>query len=126
MSKTTDSLERLVCLGKCDCLDVGEYREKLRKLGSIEVDKKQAKLRSKVFKALGDETRQRIISVLLLGEMCVCEIMTAFDMTQPTTSHHLKILEDAGLIVSRKEGKWVFYRVQDKSRITSLLALVSN
>ena len=126
MSKTDDSLDRLVCSGRCDCIDAGEYREKLRQLGSIEGGKEQAKLRSKVFKALGDETRQRIIAVLLLREMCVCEIMTAFDMTQPTTSHHLKILEDADLITSRKEGKWVFYRVQDQPRISSLLTLVSN
>ena len=125
MSKTDDSLDRLVCSGRCDCIDAGEYREKLRQLGSTEGDKEQAKLRSKVFKALGDETRQRIIAVLLIREMCVCEIMTAFDMTQPTTSHHLKILEDADLIMSRKEGKWVFYRVQDQPRITSLLTLVS-
>ena len=43
--------------------------------------------------------------------MCVCEVMVALDLTQPTASHHLRILENVGLVKDRKEGKWVFYSI---------------
>jgi len=49
----------------------------------------------------------------MLREMCVCEIMVALNLTQPTASHHLGILEKEGIIKRRKEGKWVFYAVAD-------------
>jgi ArsR family transcriptional regulator len=68
-----------------------------------------AKKRSRIFKALADETRLRILGLLAAREMCVCEVMVALELTQPTASHHLGILENAGLVKNRKEGKWVFY-----------------
>jgi ArsR family transcriptional regulator len=60
-------------------------------------------------KALADETRQKILEMLQQGEMCVTDIVAAFDMSQPTISHHLSILKQFGLVTSRKEGKQVFY-----------------
>ncbi len=69
------------------------------------------------------ETRQRMLGLLSIREMCVCELMTALNMTQPTTSHHLSILEDAGLVESRKEGRWVFYGITDKQKVSSLLKM---
>ena len=80
-----------------------------------------AKKRGRFFKALGDETRQRILSLLMDREMCVCEMMTALNMTQPTASHHLKILEDGGLIQSKKDGRWVFYSIRDRQRVSVLI-----
>ena len=53
-----------------------------------------------------------MLALLSIREMCVCELITALSLTQPTTSHHLKILEDADLVQSRKEGKWVFYGIK--------------
>ncbi len=63
-----------------------------------------------VFKALGDPTRIRIVEMLAEnGEMCVCKIYEALNMTQPAISHHLAILKHAGLVQSRKQGQWVHY-----------------
>ncbi|WP_425059933.1 hypothetical protein SCACP_05620 [Sporomusa carbonis] len=64
-----------------------------------------------IFKALGDEVRLDIIKMLLGKELCVCDIMDAFDKSQPAISHHLKILKYAGLLEDRRDGKWIFYRI---------------
>ncbi|MFH1054919.1 MAG: metalloregulator ArsR/SmtB family transcription factor [Candidatus Altiarchaeota archaeon] len=69
----------------------------------------------KVFKALGDPTRLKIMKMLLKCEKCVCEIIPATGKSQPTTSAHLKILHEAGLLKSRKEGLSVYYRLADES-----------
>lgn len=69
----------------------------------------------KVFKALGDPTRLKIIKMLTRCEKCVCEIIPATGKSQPTTSAHLKILHEAGLLKSRKEGLSVYYRLADES-----------
>ena len=62
-------------------------------------------------KALADDTRQRILEMLLEREMCVSDIVDAFTMSQPTISHHLSVLKQFGLVTSRKEGKQVFYAI---------------
>jgi ArsR family transcriptional regulator len=74
-----------------------------------------------VFSGLADNTRLRILQLLAKEELCGCEVMAALDLTQPTASHHLGILERSGLISSRREGKWVFYRVAD-AKVEILLA----
>jgi len=65
----------------------------------------------KVMKALSDPNRVKVIKMLQQREMCVCEMQEALGIAQPTVSKHLKILEDAGLVQSRKEGLWVNYRL---------------
>lgn len=62
-----------------------------------------------IFKALADETRLKIIEMLSCGEMCACDILESFQITQPTLSYHMKILTDCGLIKSKKEGSWIKY-----------------
>jgi ArsR family transcriptional regulator len=62
-------------------------------------------------KALADETRQRILEMLLEEEMNVSDIVDAFSMSQPSISHHLSVLKQFGLVISRKEGKRVFYAI---------------
>jgi len=61
------------------------------------------------FKALSDENRLMIIDMLSCGELCACEILEKFKITQPTLSHHMKILCNCGLVNVRKEGKWMYY-----------------
>ena len=101
-------------------MNAGEYTAQLRRMAIEEADRDEARRRGRFFKALGDETRQRILGLLSAREMCVCEIISALEMTQPTTSHHLKILEDAGLLDSRKEGKWVIYSLRDRQLVSEL------
>jgi ArsR family transcriptional regulator len=62
-------------------------------------------------RALADDTRQQILVLLLDGERCVSDIVDAFDMTQPTISHHLGILRQFNLVTTRKDGKQVFYSI---------------
>ena len=69
---------------------------------------------ARVFKALGDPVRLRLLSMIAShdgGEVCVCDLTPAFDLAQPTISHHLKILREAGLITAHRRGTWVYYRL---------------
>lgn len=66
-------------------------------------------------KALSDETRQKILDMLQQREMCVSDIVESFNVSQPTVSHHLNILKNVGLVESRKEGKLVFYSINQEN-----------
>lgn len=68
-----------------------------------------------LFQALGDATRLRILGLLLAGEVCVCEIHGALKISQPKASRHLAYLRRAGLVVARREGLWMHYRLADAS-----------
>ena len=83
---------------------------------------------AQVFKALGDPVRLRLLSLIGAhqgGEVCVCDLTTAFDLTQPTISHHLKVLREAGIITSERRGTWVYYRLVPAAleRMASLLSV---
>ena len=121
--KITSRLKRLAELGTCSCETVSKYADELQELASTTLSVEDAERKSKVFKALADEIRLRILGILGVREMCVCEVMVALDLTQPTASHHLRILENVGLIKDRKEGKWVFYSLSDTNLTRNLLQL---
>ncbi|MHB1404415.1 MAG: ArsR/SmtB family transcription factor [Desulfitobacteriaceae bacterium] len=74
-------------------------------------DDQEIRREVKRYKALGDETRLKMVRVLVQGERCVCELLDMFRVGQSTVSHHLKILENAGLISSRRVGKFVYYAI---------------
>ncbi len=74
-------------------------------------------------KALGDDTRLNIISFLMNGEKCVCEIFPCVKRTQSTVSIQLNILERAGVISSRRDGKWVYYKIANKHVLNLLKVL---
>lgn len=67
-----------------------------------------------IFKAFCDENRIRILNLLSTGEKCACKLLEELNITQPTLSHHMKILCDSGIVVGRKEGKWTHYSISDK------------
>ena len=69
---------------------------------------------ARMFKALGDPARLRLLSLVAShagGEACVCDLSTAFDLSQPTISHHLKVLRETGLLECERRGTWVYYWV---------------
>jgi len=115
--KISKRLERLVKSGICPAEDVSKYSSELRHLVHEIMDEDTIETQSRVFRALADKTRLKILVLLDIREMCVCEIMVALDLTQPTASHHLGILETVGLVKDRREGKWVFYGLKDKRAI---------
>src|SRR5262245_19273656 len=66
---------------------------------------------ARLFKALSDETRLRIVALLAHGELCVCHVEEALGLSQPTASRHLGVLRTAGVVDSRRDGSWVYYRL---------------
>ena len=72
------------------------------------IDEKKMAL---IFKAFCDENRIRILKMLRSGEKCACKMLDEFNVTQPTLSHHMKILCDSGIVLGRKEGKWMYYSI---------------
>jgi len=112
-SKLSKRLERLVETEICPAEDAAKYAQELRELVDHVADKRTVKMESRFFKALADETRIKILKLLSLRRMCVCEIMVALDLTQPTASHHLRILENVGIVKDEREGKWIFYSISN-------------
>ena len=83
-------------------------------LAAAPLDEVDAAELARAFAALGDPARLRILSLLASaadGEVCVCDLVDPIGRSQPTVSHHLKVLSDAGLIEGDKRGRWVWYRV---------------
>jgi ArsR family transcriptional regulator len=77
----------------------------------------------RIFKALSDETRVRIIKLLEHGELCVCDIGAALGMVQPKVSFHLGVLKNSGLLKDRKQGKWVHYSLDESEMFKRFLLL---
>jgi ArsR family transcriptional regulator, arsenate/arsenite/antimonite-responsive transcriptional repressor len=78
-----------------------------------DVEREQAQRIARLAKALGDPVRIELVDVLRkhAGKVCVCELVPLFDLSQPTISHHLKVLREAGLVESERQGLWAYYYV---------------
>ena len=78
-----------------------------------DIEREQAERMGFVAKALGDPVRMQLVDVLRkhAGKACVCELVPLFDLSQPTVSHHLKVLRDAGVVGSERQGLWAYYYV---------------
>ena len=88
----------------------------------MEKDYKQA---AKILKALADETRLRIIEILSGGEQCACDILESFSITQPTLSHHMKVLTESGLVEGRRDGAWMRYTLKTEA-FSGICGILSN
>ncbi len=113
-------LERFLCSDLRSTNDLEEYVAKLKMLTRDVADDDLIDRKSRLLKALANETRLKMLRILSKGEMCVCELTVALDLTQPTASHHLNILENMRLIKDRKEGKWVLYSVANSELVQHL------
>lgn len=121
MKKADKRLQNLIETDICQARNIEKYRKKLLELAQKFSDSEKAKKQSKFFKALSDEKRLRILKLLRVKEMCVCELMIALQLTQPNLSHHLRILENIGIVNSRKQGKWVYYSLANTKTIDNLV-----
>ena len=92
------------------------------------LSREQAEQVAPLMKALADPVRLRLMSLVAShagGEACVCDLNDAFDLSQPTISHHLKVLYDSGLLDREKRGVWVYYRARPRA-LASLGALIGD
>ncbi len=80
----------------------------LYEVSKLPIDEKKIAL---IFKAFCDENRIRILNLLKTGEKCACKLLEKINITQPTLSHHMKILCDSGIVVGHKDGKWMHYSI---------------
>lgn len=96
----------------CDCTVIHE--ETVKKVKESMIDESILNKSADFFKIIGDRTRIRILHGLFLSEMCVCDIAVLLDMNQSAISHQLRVLKEAGLVKFRREGKIVFYSLDDK------------
>ena len=80
---------------------------------------------AKIIKALSDPSRLEIIDILSCGEKCACDILEHFNFTQPTLSHHMKVLMDCGIVEYRKEGLWSYYFL-NKNNCNKLILFLMN
>lgn len=90
------------------------------------LDDATAERLARVFKALGDPTRVRLLSLIAAadqGEACICDLTEPVGLSQPTVSHHMKLLTDAGLISREQRGKWAYYRIVDETLTAMARAL---
>jgi ArsR family transcriptional regulator len=91
-----------------------------------DVERREAEQMAAVAKALGDPIRLQLVDVLRkhAGKVCVCELVPLFDLSQPTVSHHLKVLREAGIVGSERRGLWAYYYVEPEAleELTSWLS----
>jgi len=107
-------LENLVESGLRPSCTPLEYRDELRSLVRRVSEEENLPSASEVFAGLANPARLMILRLLAERELCVCEVSFALRMTQPTTSHHLRILERAGLVDGRPSGRWTFYQITNR------------
>ena len=110
-------------------LDVGDALACCAPLSREPMSEEQAAQVAPLLKALADPVRLRLMSMVLShegGEACVCDLTPAFDLSQPTISHHLKVLHEAGLVNREKRGVWVYYQARPEAMeaMTTLFATV--
>jgi DNA-binding transcriptional ArsR family regulator len=122
MKNVDQRLKRLTETDFCQA-DVKEYRSELIQLADDVADIETAKKQRKFFKALSDEKRLRIVKLLRVKEMCICELMICLDMTQPNLSHHIQILENCGIVNRTKKGKWVYCSLADRKLVENMIKL---
>ncbi len=116
--KSEVEIERL----KRFIFDRDQLEVRTQKLSSLVnvLDEEVLNSETRVFKALADTNRLKILKLLKEGELCACELTIALSNSQSTVSHHLSVLKNAGLIKERKEGKWSYFRLADGAIIEIL------
>lgn len=124
MKRRGSSVQRLIELNICQPSDIKQAEAEAAKLSTPDFS---AKLRraERLVGAVGDSNRMKILLLLSKRGMCVCELESALGLPQPTVSHHLGLLEQAGLLGRSKKGRFVFYEVRESPVLDLLMKLTS-
>ena len=124
MKEPNASVQRLIQLRICQPSDIRRAKAEAEKMATPEF---AARLRQaeRLFGAVGEPNRMKILLLLSKGEMCVCELESALGLPQPTVSHHLGVLEQANLLQRSKKGRWVFYEVTDSPLLNLLRSITA-
>jgi len=95
--------------------------------GMDEIERTEARQHARVFKAFCDETRLAVLGLLRGGEQCACVLEKHVDVSQPTLSHHMKILVGSGVVSARKQGKWTYYAIsaEGSARAAEMLTRIT-
>jgi len=117
---TKEKLSDLLETHLCDADDAEAHESSLKILTSHYFEPFDFGQKTRVFNALAEENRLKILSLLTFREMCVCELAAALGMTQPNITYHTKKLENAGLVGHEKRGKWVYYSLTDEEHLRQL------
>lgn len=114
---TAERLSELLETHFCDAEDPQEHESLLKELTDEYLGGLDFEMKARIFNALAEKNRLKILKLLTFREMCVCELTAALDMTQPNLSYHIKKLENAGLVKHSKRGKWVYYSLTDEKHL---------
>ena len=117
---TREKLAKTLETHFCDLEETEEYEKNLRKNAVAHFEGLNLKKLAEYYKALGDDKRLGILALLGFREMCVCELTAALGISQPNLSHHIRKLENAGLVRSERRGKWVYYSLVDEPAVGRL------
>jgi ArsR family transcriptional regulator len=104
----------------CDCNIV--HSDAVKKAKNAMLEEEELRIVSNLFKVLGDPTRAKIVHALDRGELCVCDLAVTLDMTKSAISHQLSTLKQCGIVKHRREGKNVFYSLDDE-HVTSIIEM---
>ncbi len=114
---TAERLSELLETHFCDVNNAEEHEPLLKRTTDDYFEKFDFERKARIFNALAEKNRLKILKLLTFREMCVCELTAALDMTQPNLSYHIKKLENAGLVKHSKRGKWVYYSLTDEKHL---------
>lgn len=122
--RESKSVQRLIQLGFCQPSDIRQAKAEAERL-SLPENAERIRRAERLLGAIGDSNRIKILLLVSKREMCVCQLESALELPQPTISHHLGLLEQAGVLQRNKRGRWVFYKARDSPILDLLESLMS-
>lgn len=118
------NLELVLETHYCDLDDATQQDSRLEKAAKAYFQDKNLEHHVKIFESLSDEKRLKILHLLTFREMCNCELTAATESTQPNLTYHIKKLEESGLVKKRRDGKYIYYTLNQTEKLKKLLLII--